>query len=653
MCGIAGIVDVGGLGNDAQTVIGRMVQVLRHRGPDDAGCHIERLAGLGHARLSIIDLASGRQPIANEDETVWITFNGEIYNFPELREELLAKGHQFRTHTDTETIVHLYEEEGERCVERLRGMFAFGIWDRNRERLLLARDRLGIKPLYYALRGKQLAFGSEIKALLEVPDCPREIDPEAMQDFLTFGWIPAPKSIFRGIRKLPPAHTATFDASGLRLREYWDLDDSDELALSEEELQQQLCERLTEAVRVRLVSDVPLGAFLSGGVDSSSVVATMAGLCSEPVITNSIGFDERRFNEIDHADRVAALFHTEHHRQIVRPDAADILSTLAWHWDEPFADSSAVPTYYLSKMAREQVTVALSGDGGDENLAGYRKYKFSHRQRLARRFLPAAVRRGLVRPLAAAYPQADWLPRVFRAKSTLRELAGSDVEAMYRARAVLPPEVAQSLLHTDMRSALEGYDSLSVIEHHYRRCPMRDPLHRELYVDIKTYLVDDILTKVDRASMAVGLEVRVPLLDHQLVEFMARIPARYKLRNGQGKYLLKRAFRPILGTEIVDRPKMGFSVPLNAWLRGPLRPIVEGSIFSPNAKIREWLDMDHLRMRWRGLLSGIEHCEPLVWSVLMLEQWAQQFCCSAPPVQPTHGPTLTKPDTPQATLSET
>jgi asparagine synthase (glutamine-hydrolysing) len=633
VCGIAGIVDLDGLSEPDKLSVSEMVRVVRHRGPDDQGTYGDGAAVLGHARLSIIDLsAAGRQPMANEDETVWITFNGEIYNFLELRAELIAKGHRFRTRTDTETIIHLYEEEGDRCVERLRGMFAFGIWDVSRQRLFLARDRLGIKPLYYGLHRGKLIFGSEIKSLLQVPDWPRDIDHQALLDFLTFSWIPTPKSIFRSIRKLPPGYVAVFGTGGFRVRQYWDFDDADQLDLPEDELCEQLRERLAEAVRLRLIADVPVGAFLSGGVDSSAVVATMARLCSAPVVTNSIGFDEQAYNELDHADYVASLFRTEHHRQVVRPDAADVLATLAWHWDEPFADASAIPTYYVSKMARENVTVALSGDGGDENLAGYRLYKFAQRERAVRRFVPSIVRRSLFGSLGRVYPKADWLPRTFRAKSTLLELAGSDLNAIYLSRATLAPQISRGLLHGDLQSLLGDYDPLSVIEYHYRRSAMRDPLHRQLYVDIKTYLVDDILTKVDRASMAVALEVRVPLLDHRLVEFMACIPSRYKLRGGRGKYLLKQAFRPILGGRIVDRGKMGFSIPLNHWLREPLRATAEESLFSTNARIRDWLDMHQFRRQWKMLQTGLHHRESLIWTVLMLEQWAQRFSSSAAPL---------------------
>lgn len=643
MCGIAGLVNPAGLSDAQRLAVERMVTVLNHRGPDDSGTYFDETAGLGHTRLSIIDLSTaGKQPLCNEDESIWITFNGEIYNFPELRDRLIAKGHQFRTRTDTEVIVHLYEEEGEACVESLRGMFAFAIWDRKQKKCFIARDRLGIKPLYYSTAGGTLIFGSEIKALLEAPGLEREIDPQALADYLTYLWIPAPKSIFKDVRKLPAGHTATFDRNGFRIRRYWDIVDFEPFCQNEAQLVEQFRQQLTEAVRIRLISDVDLGAFLSGGLDSSAVVATMASLVDRPVRTHSIGFDEREFSEIPYSDRVAQQFQTEHHQHTVLADAVDIIGRLAWFFDEPFADSSAVPTYYVSECARRHVTVALSGDGGDENLAGYRKYKFNQRQRAVRGRFPTPVRRALFGTLARAYPKADWLPRMLRAKQTFQELAGSDLDAIYLSRAVVHPAVSSSLLSDAMRDQLGDYDPISVIDEHYRNCSAKSALNRELYTDIKTYLVDDILTKVDRASMAVALEVRVPLLDHKFVEFMARIPANCKLRGGVGKYLFKSAFRETLGTEIVDRPKQGFSVPLGEWLKGPLRSMVEDVVFAGDAHVSNWLDMQALRGMWSAHLRGTGRMESMIWGVLMLEHWARNFlpAKSARPQQPARSATF-------------
>jgi asparagine synthase (glutamine-hydrolysing) len=628
MCGIAGTVDTAGLSEADGAALGQMIESLHHRGPDDSGTFRDEFAALGHARLSIIDLATGHQPMCNEDESIWIVFNGEIYNFPELHESLVARGHTFRSRCDTEAIIHLYEDHGERCVEHLRGMFAFAIWDQKKRRLLLARDRLGIKPLYYRHDGTRVIFGSEIKAILQAPNVPREIDPEALQDYLTYLWVPAPKSMFRGIRKLPPGYTAVLDEHGLREREYWDLHYPEPLRDGEEAIKERFLAELEESTRIHLLADVPLGAFLSGGIDSSSVVATMARLISSPVVTNSIGFEEREFNELHFADMVAAKFQTEHHREVVRPDAVDLVGKLAWHYDEPFADYSSIPTYCVSRMARENVTVALSGDGGDENMAGYRKYKFHQRERWIRGFVPLPLRRMVFKPLAQIYPKADWLPKIFRAKSTLQNLGSTDAEAIYRSRAFHDPRASRELIRPEARP--RGYDPVVVIEDYYNRCNSPDPLSKDLYVDIKTYLVDDILTKVDRASMAVSLEVRVPLLDHKFVEFMAAIPPDLKLRGGQGKYLFKQAVRPILGTDIVDRRKMGFSVPLGEWFRGPLRELTEDTLFAPDAFIRSVLDVGEVQRLWRAHQSGLRWLDSMIWAVLMLEQWGRNFMSGTP-----------------------
>lgn len=637
MCGIAGIANLEGLTEAEQVALPEMVRSLRHRGPDANGFFTDPRVGLGHARLSIIDLSTGQQPMSNEDGSIWIVFNGEIYNFPELRDRLTARGHRFRSLCDTEAIVHLYEEEGEDCVHSLRGMFAFAIWDQPRRRLFLARDRLGIKPLYYSRRGDRVVFGSEIKAILEVRDVPRELEVRALADYLTFMWIPAPRTIFRDVCKLPAGHVATLDERGFRVREYWDLSFPEPAETNPALLTERFLAELEESVGVHLLADVPLGAFLSGGIDSSSVVAMMARLMEEPVITNSIGFEEDGYNELRYADVVAERFHTRHHRHIVRPDAVDVVERLAWHYDEPFADNSAVPTYYVSKMARQNVTVALSGDGGDENMAGYRRYQLSQFERLVRRAIPGTIRRPVFGLASRLYPKADWLPRFLRAKSTLRNLASEDLEAIYRSQSILAPEFCRGLLQPAVVDALDGYDSLEVFDHFYRKTDAKDPLSRELYVDIKTYLVDDILTKVDRASMAVSLEVRVPVLDHKLVEFMATIPPHLKLRRGRGKYLFKRAMRPILGPGIVDRRKMGFVVPLRSWLMGPLREMVEDTIFSSSAKVRSWLDMRKVRWAWDQHRIGLRNMDNLLWAVLMLEHWARNF--SGGPPAPTNGST--------------
>ncbi len=626
MCGIAGIADDRGIGQADRLAIGAMVDSMRHRGPDDSGQQAFPHCVLGHNRLSIIDLAGGHQPMSNEDGSVWISYNGEVYNFPELRTELEAKGHRFVTHTDTEVIVHLYEEMGPACVERLRGMFAFAIWDELRHRLVLARDRLGIKPLYWHFDGHRLVFGSEIKAILCAPGVPREIHAAALLDYLTLFYIPAPKSIFRHIEKLPAGHWLVFENGRIQTHEYWDLVFGEFSTESEEQLGERFWAMMGEAVRIRLVADVPLGAFLSGGVDSSSIVAAMAEQSTGPVITNSIGFQEQQFNELPYAEQVARRFGTRHHSHIVNPDAVEVVEKLTWHYDEPFADHSAVPTYYVSRMARQNVTVALSGDGGDENMAGYRRYRDLARRRRLRACVPSLLRRHLLRPLSRVYPTSPQIPWFLRFGSKLAILgAADDDEAHYQSMAFEQGYGGLRLVVGDLRRELGGYEPMEVFRHHFGRTTARDPLSRSLYVDVKTYLADDILCKVDRASMAVSLEARVPILDHKFVEFMATIPPDLKLRGDQGKYLFKEVARSHLGQEIVDRPKMGFSMPLAEWLRGPLKPMIEETILAPSARSMDWLDRKSVRGLWQRHLSGGRWIESQLWALLMLELWARRF----------------------------
>ncbi len=629
MCGIAGIIHREGLTDDEVAALPAMAEALAHRGPDGQGIELDLWAGLVHTRLSIIDLAGGAQPMSNETGTVWITFNGEIYNYPGLKRELEAKGHRFHTNSDTEAIVHLYEEMGEACVNRLRGMFAFAIWDRPRRKLLLARDRVGIKPLYYAHAGSRLIFASELKALLQAPGFAARLRPEALLDYLTFSWIPGPGTIFEDCYKLPPGHLLVFDESGTRVRQYWDVEYCSDDHACARMIQERLLEQLSDAVESHLLADVPLGAFLSGGLDSSAIVATMARLpargSAQRPITNSIGFTAKAYDELPYARAVAERFGAEHHEFVVEPDAVEIVNRLAWHFDEPFADASAIPCWYLSEMTRQTVKVALSGDGGDELFAGYRLYKFHQRERWVRNRLPLGLRRQVLGRLGRYWPKADWLPRPLRFKSTLENLGGSDWQAMFRSRAAFDPDFARRLLRPELRRQLADYSPGDIVRQHYERCPARDPLHRDLYVDFKLYLPDDILLKADRTSMAHGLEVRVPLLDHRFVEFAASLPAKEKLRQGVGKFLFKNALRPILGYEIVDRRKQGFCVPLAEWLRGPLREMVEDTMFATDARLRSWFDPTALSRIWAAHLSGRRNLGQLIWALLMLEHWAGHF----------------------------
>jgi asparagine synthase (glutamine-hydrolysing) len=629
MCGIAGIYNFKTREPVTQSLLKAMTDTLVHRGPDDEGFYVSGPLGLGHRRLSIIDLEGGHQPIANEDETVWVVFNGEIYNFSDLHESLVQKGHHFKTRSDTEVIVHLYEEEGEKCFEKLRGMFALAIWDGRKRKLVLARDRVGKKPLFYFYDGSRIAFASEMKALLEVPNVCREIDPQAVSDYFSFLYIPAPKSIFKHIRKVLPGHYVVVAENGIREVEYWDIRFAHTIELAENEWCEKLLDTFREAVRLRLISDVPLGAFLSGGVDSSSVVALMAGCVNGPVTTCSIGFEEKEFNELDYAREVASQFETDHHERMVCPDAVGIVDKLVWHYDEPFADSSAVPTYYVSQVAREHVTVALAGDGGDENFAGYRRYYFDRRENMMRAMLPHAVRQPLFATLASLYPKADWAPRVFRGKATFQNLARDPIEAYFRSVSALKSELKEQLLDGQLRRELNGYDSLDVFRQYYRQADTGDPLSRIQYVDIKTYLTDDILVKVDRASMAHSLEVRAPLLDHKLMELAASIPASLKLRGMNGKYIFKKALKQILPISVLQRRKMGFGVPLAQWFRNDLKDMAYEAIFECNHGCLT--DRSTAMRIWKEHQQGCRNRSVELWALLIFQLWQRKFLRQATP----------------------
>ena len=623
MCGIAGIYNLRSGEPVSPSLLKGMTDTLVHRGPDDEGFYCVGPLGLGHRRLSIIDLEGGHQPLANEDETVWVVFNGEIYNFGDLHDELIKKGHTFKTKSDTEVIVHLYEEEGENCFRRLRGMFAIAIWDAHSQKLLLARDRVGKKPLFYFHNGSRVAFASEMKAILEVPGVPREIDSEAVSDYFSFLYIPAPKSIFKDIRKVLPGHYVVASKDGIREAEYWDLSFSRTVELTEEQWCERLLDTYREAVRLRLMSEVPLGAFLSGGVDSSSVVALMAALVNRPVTTCSIGFEEEEFNELGYAREIASRFTTDYHEQMVRPDAVGIVEKLVWHYDEPFADSSAVPTYYVSKAAREHVTVVLSGDGGDENFAGYRRYYFDKRENIVRGFLPETLRRPLFGTLASFYPKADWAPRIFRGKATFQNLARSPIEGYFRSVSALKSELKEQILHGDLWRELSGYDSLDVLRGYYERADTTDPLSRIQYVDIKTYLTDDILVKVDRASMANSLEVRAPILDHKFIELAASIPSSLKLRGRNGKYIFKKALEKLLPSPVLYRKKMGFGVPLAHWFRTDLKDLAHSVLFSGHGAAI--LNGSVVKQVWEEHQRGLRNRSTELWTILMFRLWERQF----------------------------
>ena len=591
-----------------------------HRGPDEGGLHLEPGVGLGHRRLSIIDLSTGQQPLFNEDQSVVVVFNGEIYNFQELVPELQALGHVFRTHSDTEVIVHGYEEWGARCVERFRGMFAFAVWDARARRLLLARDRLGVKPLYYAIVDGGIVFGSEIKSLLEDPDVPRDWRPDALDAYLSLLYVPAPDTIYKTIHKLPPAHVLEVEQGQARLSRYWDLEFSGEGdPRRENDYLEELDERLREAVGLRLVSDVPLGAFLSGGIDSSAVVAYMAEASARPPVTIAVGFDHQAYDEVRHAEAVARHLGCEFHALTASPRVEDLLPRLAWHFDEPFADSSAVPTYYVSRAARQLVTVALSGDGGDELWAGYARHgvdRWEHRVR------------GALGPLA---PAASWLGRALplsiRGARALRHLAlaPDQAYALKHAYGMFEPEAKGQLYSDDFQRAVNGHDPFARLREVYRACPSRDPLDRSMYVDAHTYMIDDVLTKVDRMSMAVSLEAREPLLDHELLQFAARVPSALKLKNGQTKYLLRKVLETRVPRSILERPKSGFAAPIGDWLRGPLAPMVHELLLDGGLKERGIFNAPYVSRLWNEHRTGRQEHPHRLWQLVMLELWFRQF----------------------------
>jgi asparagine synthase (glutamine-hydrolysing) len=627
MCGITGIFDTRGRREIPHAALVRMNESQHHRGPDAGGVHLESGIGLGHRRLSIIDLTTGQQPLYNEDGSVCVVFNGEIYNYRELIVELGSLGHVFRTRSDTEVIVHAWEAWGARCVERFRGMFAFALWDRNRETLYLARDRLGVKPLYYALLPDgQLLFGSELKSLLAHGGLVRDLDDFAIEDYFALGYVPEPRTIFRGASKLPPGHTLTIRRGEPvpAPAEFWDVRFTLDSRLSVEDACAELRERLRESVTLRMISDVPLGAFLSGGVDSSAVVATMASVSADPVNTCSISFADPAYDESAYADMVAKQYRTCHFVDRVQSDDFDLTDDLARLYDEPYADSSAIPTYRVCELARRHVTVALSGDGGDESFGGYRRYRLHLAEERVRNPFPLSLRRPVFGLLGHVYPKADWAPRVFRGKTTFQALARDSVEAYFHSMSVMREDMRRSLYSSAFKARLSGYSAIEVFRRHAQRANRDDPLALIQYIDLKTYLVGDINTKVDRASMAHSLEVREPLMDHPLVEWLATLPSSLKLRRGEGKWLFKRSLRPDLPQELLYRPKMGFAVPLASWFRGPLRQRVRNAVTGERLAQTGLFNPDFLLRLVEQHQSGLrDHSAPL-WSLLMFDGFLRQ-----------------------------
>ncbi|HIJ84316.1 MAG: asparagine synthetase B [Magnetococcales bacterium] len=607
MCGIVGLFDLTGQREPDRSVLARMNQSQRHRGPDAEGIHIAPGIGLGHRRLSIIDLEGGRQPLFNEDGQIAVVFNGEIYNFQALAKELTALGHRFNSRSDTEILVHGWEAWGPGLTERLQGMFAFAIHDNIKKNLFLARDPLGIKPLHYAiLKDGWLAFASELKGITTHPRFERILDPQAVECYFALGYVPDPLTLFAGAHKLPPGHRLEIKTGQpLRAPEcYWDLAFEPCHRLGRQEAREELLLRLRQSVQSHMVADVELAAFLSGGVDSSAIAVLMAQSQAAPVTACTVSFADPAFDETRWATQVAQRHGLTHVVEQAEPHHFHLMDRLAYHHDEPFADHSSLPTWMVCAMARKRVKVVLSGDGGDESLAGYERYRFVLAEEKIKSFLPQGLRRMIFGPLGWFYPKGDRLPRFLRAKSTLQSLAKDSIDGYFQAVAIMPWELRKRLYSQTLRTSLQGYRAEEVFRQLAPRAPDH-PLARMQYLDFKTFLAGRVLTKVDRASMAHGLEVRVPLLDHELVQWMVKLPADFKIFHGQGKALFKEGLVDLLGPELLNRPKMGFVAPIAQWLRQPLAGRLRELAMEPrlvtlggmDRKFLEWMIGEHLRGR--------------------------------------------------------
>jgi len=623
MCGIAGIFNIVNKMEVCQPLLAAMNDSQHHRGPDDDGLFFAPGVGLAHRRLAIIDLAGGHQPMFNPMGNIGIVFNGEIYNHRELMNELTALGHQFSTVGDTETIIHAWAQWGADCVTHLRGMFAFAIWDRQQDLLFIARDRLGIKPLYYSLLDDgQFIFGSELKVLKQHPQCSRRLDPQAIEDYFTYGYIPEPKSIFKGVKKLAPGHTLTvkFGQPSAAPQQYWDVD----FSVSTPTLQPSieiLIDKLKEAVDVRLMSEVPLGSFLSGGVDSSAIVALMSQLNEQAVNACSIGFDVADFNETDYAKAVASRYKANHSIKVVDSNDFELIDQLAKIYDEPYADSSALPTYRLCEMAKQQVTVALSGDGADELMAGYRRYQWHLKEQKIRDLLPLVIRKPIFGALGKLYPKLDWAPKFLRAKTTFQSMSYDWVHGYHNSMSILRNDERSRLFSQAFKQQLDGYQSVEVFEQHATKVEGLDPLSQVQYLDMKTYLVGDILTKVDRASMAHSLEVRVPILDHHFVEWATKLPANNRISEGEGKHIFKQSLEPHLPMDVLYRKKMGFSIPLAQWFRGPLKDKLSKGLLSNHMLDSGIFDPKTLRWLIDSHMDGTRDNSASLWTLLMFERF--------------------------------
>jgi asparagine synthase (glutamine-hydrolysing) len=618
MCGITGIVYKDKCDCVDVAVLKKMCAAVHHRGPDESGIWAQGNVGIGMTRLSIIDVAGGTQPIHNEDETIWIVFNGEIYNYKELRTDLEKRGHEFYTASDTEAIIHLYEEYGEDCVQQLRGMFAFAIWDKGTHQLFLARDRLGIKPLYYFFDGKRFIFGSEIKSILACNEVTREVNHPSLISYTAYGYVPDPETMFVGIHKLPPAHTLSCRDGQIRVWKYWEVDFNVGEVQPEEFYVERMLEILSEAVKIRLMSEVPLGAFLSGGTDSSTVVAMMAEHMSEPVKTFTIGFKNLKYNELPYARMVAEKYGTDHHEEIVNPDAESIIMDLIRQFDEPFADSSAIPTYYVSKMAKKWVTVVLSGDGGDEFFGGYDRYLDGSIVKYTS-WIPKAFRELVFLNLSKILP--EWFPGV----NTLRHISGDDNDRYIRKLSKGISTSYGDVFSREISEKVGSSDPSPVMLNYLSTLAGKDQLTKRQYLDIKTYLPGDILTKVDRTSMMVSLEARVPILDHHLVEFAATIPPQLKVKGMTSKYLFKKAAERLLPKEVIYRPKMGFAIPIGTWIKGEWSDMSHELVLGQRSLARKNFNPRFIKRIMSEHFWGRRDHSYLIWTLMILELWFREM----------------------------
>jgi asparagine synthase (glutamine-hydrolysing) len=624
MCGIVGIVRNATAPVD-ELLLSRMCDAIRHRGPDEDGFYVNGRVGMGVRRLSIIDVKGGQQPISNQDRTAWIVFNGEIYNYLELREKLEKLGHRFYTNSDTEAIVHAYDQYGADCPKHLRGMFAFAIWDERTSELFIARDRVGKKPLLFAEVNGDLVFGSEFSALLLHPQISRDIDIRALDYYLSFLCIPAPLTAYQAIRKLEPGHSLRWRDGEIRIERYWQPDFSRKLSISEEEAGERALEILRDSVRVRLMSEVPLGAFLSGGIDSSAVVALMSEASTEPVKTFSIGFEEQDFSELHHARRVAQHVGANHHEFIVRPDAMEVLPILVQHYGEPYADSSAIPTYYVARETRKHVTVALNGDGGDESFAGYERYAAmpiaEHYHRL-----PEFLRESVINKAAGLIPTPmSSRTHTGRAKRFLQAASLPKVERYLRWVSAFDKDAKRDLYSENFGRETAGFNAGDLLERWFARSNGNGIVDAVLLTDIMTYLPNDLLVKVDIATMAVSLEARSPFLDHHVIEFAASLPEKLKLRGLTTKYLLKRVLKKLVPVENLERQKMGFGVPIGHWFRGEMQPFLREVLLSEKALRRGLFKPQTVNQLVDLHIRGECDYSQQLWALLMLELWFREF----------------------------